>query len=367
MTKKAYLCPSMIDITRHIEYLLLSNNSVCVPQLGTFHIKDVASRWVTDESIFLPPYRIVEFEESADASDNTLQHSIATRYNVSLTDADIACAEFVERVRQELEDCGTSDLGSIGVLIRENNESEMLFIPSESGITTPSLYGLDAFHIAPLPMKIVVQQQEATRREEQAQRTDSKYFVIRIPKKLARYTAAAAAVVAIFFAVGTPVANSLNNDEAQQADASTLVQPIAAQPTQKETPKPVSPKKETPAPAEAKVVEATIADQAPAEEVSEAVVAETPAETPAVPTETPKATDKQEYALVLASDIAMRFAEANIEKLHKEGVAGAELRDFNGHMRIIVAGLDSEEAVFQLRAEIVAKTGKYQNAWPLAL
>lgn len=357
----------MIDITRHIEYLLLSNNSVCVPQLGTFHIKDVASRWVSDESIFLPPYRIVEFEASSDASDNSLQISIATRYNVSLTDADIACAEFVERVRQELEDCGTSDLGSIGVLIRENNESEMLFIPSESGITTPSLYGLDAFHIAPLPMKIVVQQQEATRREEQAQRTDSKYFVIRIPKKLARYTAAAAAVVAIFFAIGTPVANSLNNDETQQADASTLVQPITSQAQVKDTPKPATPKKKSPAPVEAKVVEATIAEQTPAEETSEPVVAEKPVEIPAVPVHTPKAMGKQEYALVLASDIAMRFAEANIEKLHKEGVTGAELRDFNGHMRIIVAGLDSKEAAFKLRAEIVAKTGKYENAWPLAL
>ena len=52
----------MIELSTHIEYMLLTHDEVSVPQLGTFIVKDMSSRRVDEEGIFLPPYRTVTFQ-----------------------------------------------------------------------------------------------------------------------------------------------------------------------------------------------------------------------------------------------------------------------------------------------------------------
>ncbi|MCF0195982.1 MAG: hypothetical protein HUK03_01850, partial [Bacteroidaceae bacterium] len=116
----------MIDLARHIEYLLLDRNDVCIQQLGTFHAQHVASRWVADENIFLPPYRTLTFEERTDPKDDTFLRTLAGKYKLTEQDAIIQCAEFVERIRQELEDNGAADLGSIGMFIRDRVDTPVL-------------------------------------------------------------------------------------------------------------------------------------------------------------------------------------------------------------------------------------------------
>ena len=44
----------MIELSTHIEYMLLSHDEVSVPQLGTFIVRDMSSKRIDEEGIFLP-------------------------------------------------------------------------------------------------------------------------------------------------------------------------------------------------------------------------------------------------------------------------------------------------------------------------
>ncbi len=350
----------MIDLSRHIEFLLLNRNEVCVQQLGTFRAISKESRWEQDEHIFLPPYRTIEFHEDTTPNDDTFLSTLVSKYKVSRQEADILHAEFIERIHQELEDNGTADLGSIGVFIRENADSEMLFIPSEAGIATPNLYGLDAYHIAPLPMKIVVEQQEAARKEEAVIRTDNDYFVIRIHKKVVHYAAAAAACAVLFFAVGRPMINS-TSDQPTVASSSTLIpgNVLAETPEAPETPAIL----ETPEVTE--VIETPIVTETPVEQ---------PTPTPVAPAEETTTTanggildgPRHGYAMVLASAIPVENAIRFAEKIRAQGV-NAEARNYDGMIRVVVLGFESSEAV-HARIEELKPLGKdFEKAWTLRM
>ena len=56
----------MIELSRHIENLLLKHNCVIVPQLGGFVTQYVPARYISEEQIFLPPYRSVGFNPRFD-------------------------------------------------------------------------------------------------------------------------------------------------------------------------------------------------------------------------------------------------------------------------------------------------------------
>ena len=51
----------MIELARHIEYLLLHNDRVSVPELGVFTVTYREARLLPDGSSFLPPVRSIGF------------------------------------------------------------------------------------------------------------------------------------------------------------------------------------------------------------------------------------------------------------------------------------------------------------------
>lgn len=383
----------MIDLSRHIEYLLLTRNVVCVQQLGTFRTQDCPSRWVEDEQIFLPPYRTILFDAHTDSEDNSFVQTLANRYRISQTEAQILHAEFVAYIEQELEESGSVDLGSIGVFVREQNGSETLFVPCEAGITTPSLYGLDAIHFAQLP--VVEQVRIAAKQQEEKKitsvRSDKDYFIIRIHKKAVHYTTAAAAAIAFFFAIGNPVVTTdLKNPQIADTNlflpSHLLAKPAMSTvvPAEKPEPsasaqatnveKPVAATEPAPSakPAEEKPAEkpkatepaAKTADPTSTSVANKAAVpakAETPAKTEA------KATKPQGgYAVVLASAIPMEKAEEYAKKLNAKGVK-AEARQFDKLVRVIIPGFQSAEGAHDKIKELKAQGDEFKQAWTLKL
>lgn len=344
----------MIDISRHIEYLLLYSDEVAVQQLGVFRAEHKPSRWVQDEQIFLPPYRTVTFQQQEVVDDTHLLHTLALKYHTSLQEADIQRTEFVERLKQELQDNGSADLGNIGVFVRDEAQGELLFIPGQSGVTTPALYGLDALHMEPLP---VAAQTSGRVSRPVATHTahDEDYFVIRIPKRVVHYTSAVAAAAILFFAMSTPI--SERTTSATQTAHTPLFLP-------------------------AHLVEAPVAT--PAEQAS-VVETETVAEENVACVETPVVTEKEalapeetaaeqpvvassqgRYALVLASAIPMERAEQYAQQLQKRGLQ-AEARRMGKTVRVIIPGFDTSEAVQDKIRELKATSSEYQSAWTLKM
>ena len=329
----------MKDLSQHIEYLLLDHDCVIYPQLGAFRATYVPSRWSQAEDLFLPPYRSVSFDAETKESDGLFETSLSRRYRVSPVDAEVMCAEYLDYIRQELAENGTMDLCSIGVFVQENETDPLTFYPAPAGVATPALYGLDSLHMDPLSAE-----QRPTRRRGRRRsivptvKSDERNITIRISRHLANYVAATAASITLFFAFSTPVQNTHLNQP--QSAGSNLFLPSHLMPSLQETPH----------------IEPLAANEAQAEPTSKAPGEEISA--PAQP--------RGGYAVVLASAISMKNANAFVEDLKAEGY-NAEVYVKNDMVRVILPGYETAADVHRQIQQMKAKSRKYDKAWTLKI
>ena len=139
----------MMELRRHIEILLLSNDCVIVPHLGGFMAHHVEAHYDKDEGMFLPPLRTLGFNPQLTMSDSLLAQSYADAYDISFPEAMSRIEHDVRLLKQRIEADGRyefTDLGTITI----NKDGRYEFEPCPSGLPTPSLYGLGAFELPPL-------------------------------------------------------------------------------------------------------------------------------------------------------------------------------------------------------------------------
>ena len=336
----------MKDLSQQIEYLLLDHDCVIYPQLGAFVTTYVPSRWSQAEDLFLPPYRSVSFDAETKESDGLFVTSLSRRYKVSPVDAEVMCAEYLDYIKQELSENGTMDLGSIGVFVQENETDPLTFYPAPAGVASPGLYGLDALHMEPLS----ADQRQARRTSKRRSilpsvKSDERHITIRISRHLANYVAAAAASIILFFAFSTPVQNT--DIRQPQAAESNLFLPAHLMPASTNAGTCAS-------------SDANYSKQSPELQQVEAPATASSAEA------SPSLQPKESYAVVLASQVSMKNAEAFVASLKAEGY-NAEVYVRNEMVRVILPGFESAEAVHEQIRQMKARSHKYDKAWTLKI
>ena len=324
----------MKDLSLHIENLLLDHDCVIYPQLGAFTTTYVPSKWSEEEDLFLPPYRMVSFDAEVKDGDELFITTLSKRYRVNKTDASVMCAEYLDYIRQELDENGTMDLGSIGVFVQEDENSPLLFYPTPSGVATPELYGLDAVHMLPLSEP----QTETTKKLSHISllptvENDDSHLTIRISKQFAGYVATAAACIVMFFAFSTPAENTSMSP--MQSAKSEFFMPSNLIPSLADAP------------------------SAPAESVEKAEMENTPANE-VQPVQTGN------YAIVLASAVSMNNAKSFVENLRAEGYQ-AEVYVKGSMVRVIIPGFASADAGQSKINQMKAQNRKYSKAWVMQI
>lgn len=134
----------VIELDRHLEILLLSNDCVIVPNFGGFMAHHVDARKDGADGMLLPPARTIGFNPKLTINDSLLAQSYVECYDISYPEALVRIDDEVRELRQHLENDGSYELHGIGV-ISLNREGRCEFEPCEAGILTPSLYGLSGF------------------------------------------------------------------------------------------------------------------------------------------------------------------------------------------------------------------------------
>ena len=86
----------MIELSTHIEYLLLHHDEVSVPGLGTFTVREMSSKRVDEEGIFLPPYRTVSFKGNELETGEDFILSFSKLHNLSRNDPRMLCVDYVD-------------------------------------------------------------------------------------------------------------------------------------------------------------------------------------------------------------------------------------------------------------------------------
>ena len=289
----------MIELERHIEILLLSNDCVIVPRLG-------------DE---------------------------------------------VEELKQHLQNEGSYELNDIGVLTL-NDDGNYVFTPCEAGILTPALYGLSSFEMKPLQttaahvvkavppvteQPVETPQQPAAQifdlgdqtPEEEVENTEEDDDVVRIKFSWIRNAVAVAAILLAVFFLAMPTGktdmmqrtiSNINNGllfGMMSEDTNMSKIEIQKKVTRKETSRSENTQKTD-------SIAKSVAD-AQAKSVADAQ-AESVADAP------------RKYCIVLASCVSVRNANSFIERLQEKGYEQAEVFERNNIRRVIYGHYPSEEA-----------------------
>lgn len=214
----------MIELERHIEILLLSNDCVIVPGFGGFMAHHVDARYDEQENLFLPPQRTIGFNPQLTLNDSLLAQSYIEAYDISYPEALRRIEDEVRELRQHIECNGSYELYDLGI-IRLNEYGKYEFEPCEAGILTPELYGLSSFIMKPtasssvqtIPAAIDKPDKEVSpfdilmdsdEKEEEQERT--------IKLSTLRNIAVACITIIAFFFISSPINNSdLNSNEAR--------------------------------------------------------------------------------------------------------------------------------------------------------
>lgn len=358
----------MTDISRHIEYLLLEHDSVSVPQLGTFSIQQRASRWVAEEDLFLPPVRNVSFSPDVEAGSDEFVRSLALALRVTGEQAQAACAEYVESVRQELSANSVAEIGSIGMLVRDSATGTDCFMPCQAGVTSPEYYGLDSVYQPRLSES--VRQAEATAQADaRATRRDDRHVTIRIPRSLLYYASAAAAAIIVFLSFST-TAGYTSPDAGATVATANLFLPANLLPSALDAQEAGGDGKRMPIQEPTQRAESAHAARCndprtvlpQPERTATPVVAEKPAPAPSMAEDAPQGG----YAVVLASAVSKGNAERYVRDLNSRDIQAVMLA--KGSMtRVVVPGFKSSDEAYSYVRQIRAKSSEFDSAWVLRL
>lgn len=324
----SYLC-GMIELSTHIEYLLLHQDEVSVPQLGTFTVKEMSSRRVDEEGIFLPPFRTVSFHHNEQEAGEDFILSLSRMHGLPRQEARILCLEYIDELVQTLEEEGSVSFGSMGFMHRDAVTGSINFMPQQSGIASPAYYGLDAVPFAKLSHE--VRRQRAKRLAARRTRltsfeADRDTITIRINRRALNYATAVAASVVLFFTVTSPLGKSITSSMTQKAELF------------------FAPKIDTPKSAEVQAEPVVQAEPTP-EVLPESIDASKP------------------YVIVLASALSEKRAVAYAAKLQEQGYPAQPCID--GKMvRVIIPGFANEDEASEMIRQSKTECKDFSQAWP---
>jgi len=345
-----YLC-GMIELSTHIEYMLLSHDEVSVPMLGTFIVRDMSSKRIDEEGIFLPPYRTVSFRWDEQEAGEAFVASLSKLHNLSRHEARIMCVEYVDELMQTLADEGSASVGSMGSLLNDDESGEICFLPMQSGIASPAYYGLDAIPFAKLSHDVRQHRdkvQKGRKTKVTSVVTDRDTITIRINRRFFNYVSAVAASIILFFTFTSPYGNPVVNGSSQKADTEMLLAPKlvpAAKPQPKKAEKPVA------------------ATPAPVEETPVKVPEAQPVQSEEEPMVNGQSSMVNDYVIVLASAISKKNALNFAEKLQKQGYK-AQACEFGGMVRVIIPGFESQDDAYAEIRRMKSENKELSSAWP---
>lgn len=320
--------------------LLLSNDCVAVPDFGGFVAHYVPARIDEADGMFLPPMRTIGFNPHLKMNDSLLAQSYVEVYDISYPEALRMIEQEIEEIKRQVLHEGVCELNGIGTLI-SNDEGNYSFEPQESGLLTPSLYGLSSYEFNLLnpsaqqqakPVVTSVQENKDDKEIEESEQQplidmfdnddDTEDHAVLIKMSWIRNSIAVAAAIALFFFLTTPVANSNLGSQTM----STLQNSFLSK---------LSPKDTNVTPVTPVVKLETKADVKPQTEAKADTLQQI------VPQK-----DEKLYCLVLASQVKRSNAEEFVRILRNKGFKDTDIYVHNNIVRVVYGHFKSEGAAY---------------------
>ncbi len=363
----------MIELERHIEILLLSNDCVIVPRLGGFMAHNIEARYDEHEQMFLPPLRTLGFNPQLNINDSLLVQSYIEAYDISYPEALQRIEDEVEELKQHLQNEGSYELNDIGVLAL-NDDGNYVFTPCEAGILTPSLYGLTSVEMPrlsaaqPQLQPAVVETAEKTTEarivgidsltpetetvDEEETFDEEEDDVVRIKYTWIRNAVAVAAILLAVFILALPTGKT----DMMQRTISNFNNGLFFGMTSKDTNMSKieiqrkvegGKRKENTLSTDSALIASVDSDTKSAvDSASNGNLLQPSTLRSALPLGSAKNPQPKTYCIVLASYVSMRNANSFIERLQKQGFEQAEIFERNNIRRVIYGHYASENDAY---------------------
>ena len=295
-------------------------------------------------------------------NDSVLVQSYVEAYDLSYPEALRRIEKEVDELKNQLEEEGHYLLDNLGEL-SVNQDGNYEFVPCESGILSPELYGLGSFQFKRLkdeavteetvqPLKTVAKSISLSKTDAEETQLldfidDDNDSAISIKMSWIRNAVAIAAAVVAFFFIATPVTNSDLGTEAMTHLQNSILYKLIPQDTT------------LPAIAEPVISEPTVAKPVEVKEpVAAKIMAEKPAEKPVAE---PKAAITT-YCIIVASQVKLSNAEQYVERLKKEGYPNAYVYINNNTVRVVSGEFNSETEAYRVLNKMNMEEEFYE-AW----
>ncbi len=312
---------------------------MAVPDFGGFVAHYIAARIDVNDGMFLPPMRTIGFNPQLKMNDSLLAQSYVEAYDISYPEALRRIEQEVDQIKRQVMHEGSCQLEGIGILT-SNDEGSYLFEPYESGVLTPTLYGLTSYDFGLLkPLgrdyvkstaEVVSQKQkvEAGQEEEETLQQplleiideEEEDRAIQIKMSWIRNVAAVAAAIVLFFLMTTPVANSQLGSQTMSALQHSIIHKLIPQDTNMTPAVPVVESKEIVAAKSVAKIDTVKQQVIPSEE--------------------------NPYCLVLASQVKRSNAEEFVRMLKDRGFKDTDLYIHKGVIRVVYGHFVSESAAY---------------------
>ena len=387
----------MNELSRHIERLLLSHDCVVVPQFGGFVTMGTSAQREEAEQLFFPPIRIVRFNPDLTEDDGLLTSTVRELHHCSTSEAKRHILRLVLNLRQQLLSDGQMDFGSIGVF-QQDEDGRVSFSPCQAGVTTPWLFGLDAFPMS----KLTVAQRNEHRKDPlrggaSRDQRDSQTITLHISKRGLKNTIAAAAIIVLCALFSSPF-----NESSQTSNQASILPPESAvvatppsTPSSSSSPSLPSssssslstssssspstsspsssslstPSSSSPSPPSALAPSALhnipVLGGSSVEPSSSSPPTTAPASPQASPA--PESTPAGNFCIVLASHVSMKNANNFVKTLRERGLTKARVFNNGRVNRVIIDGFDTEAEAVANNVELHHANREYASSWVMAL
>lgn len=183
------------DLSAHIEYLLMQQDAVSLPTIGTLTIKTLSAHYNESDHTFLPPTKNVLFEANEKTEDDTLERLLMRLHRLSHDMARALVNDYVADLRESLISQGEAECGNIGQFTQDE-AGVVRLSPCEAGLAVPDLFALDAVHIR--------HQKKEKSVVRYIDNTDKEYITIRLSRKVVRRTVRVAASLLVALLIMVP-------------------------------------------------------------------------------------------------------------------------------------------------------------------
>lgn len=364
----------MIEISKHIETLLLEHDCVIVPGLGGFVTQYTPARRVEEEQLFLPPHRTVGFNSQLTLNDGLLVQSFMQVYDINYPEAIQLIDDTVTDLKKELLADGVCELNGIGT-ISLNLSGDYNFTPNEAGVLAPNLYGLSSFSTPmlsqPLQNREVANPTNQVLVNKEGQKKST--YTISLNRELCNYVAAAVVAILFYFSWATPV-GMINNQQGNISSIFSLQSQIF--PTSGKGFKNKQADTDFAKGSELPLANTSMNQTLSPENLSQQTdaanqeVNNNPADKPTTldnGNDKKVETTRKGYSIVLLSDVPQNNARQFADKLKKDGLDNVDVYVRHKMVRVIYGQFETEsEAIGALR-QLRTTHSQFQEAWVINL